>query len=182
MAKTFRSLNQLGKYVEKQIDDTMYKDMGEKVKEVQVKNIQQYVYGTYIPIRYKRRKSSGGLMDKRNMRKSMQYLNKGQNRVMRLGVVNMTKPSNAKSIVARSKYSLSHLIEFGDNYIDGLRYDFPRRSGRFSADLDPFYYSYLLPRSFTEATIIDMHKNALYINVLRKGLMKRGLDCMRIIG
>lgn len=64
---TFKNLDSLFKYIEKQVQDTMENEVVDAVKDNMAEAVQTSVYDAYSPMYYKRRMQNGGLIDKNNM-------------------------------------------------------------------------------------------------------------------
>ena len=64
---TFKNINNLLKYIEKQVQDTMTNEVADAVKDNMAEAIRTSVYAAYSPQYYKRRMNNGGLSDVRNM-------------------------------------------------------------------------------------------------------------------
>ena len=164
----FKSVKDLEKYLKKQVEDTLYKDVGEMVQDVQSIEIEKTVYSVYDPIMYDRRRESGGLKDKNNMRKHIHR--RGDSVILK--VINETKPSRGiHSKIGGSNYRLAELIEFGHGYSDGMQYDWVKNR-RGDA------YKYLKPRPFTERTINEIKNKKLHSKYMQQGLNQRGIDAV----
>ena len=64
---TFNNLNDLMKFMETQIQDTMCKEVADVAVEQLGNSVKTTVYDAYKPTKYVRRYSNGGLGDIRNM-------------------------------------------------------------------------------------------------------------------
>lgn len=64
---TFKNINNLLKYIEKQVQDTMTNEVADAATKNMAKAVQTSVYDVYSPQYYKRRMNNGGLSDTHNM-------------------------------------------------------------------------------------------------------------------
>lgn len=64
---TFKSLNELFAYIEKDIQDTMVNEVADEVKDEMVTAVETSVYRVYDPVQYNRRYGNGGLGARENM-------------------------------------------------------------------------------------------------------------------
>lgn len=64
---TFKNLNELFAYIEKDIQDTMVNEVADEVKDEMVTAVETSVYRVYDPVQYNRRYGNGGLGARENM-------------------------------------------------------------------------------------------------------------------
>lgn len=64
---TFKNLNELFAYIEKDIQDTMVNEVADEVKDEMVTAVETSVYRVYDPVQYSRRYGNGGLGARENM-------------------------------------------------------------------------------------------------------------------
>lgn len=64
---TFNNLNDLFKYIEKDIQDAMMNEVADEVKDEMVNAVDTSVYRVYDPVQYSRRYGNGGLGARENM-------------------------------------------------------------------------------------------------------------------
>ena len=86
----FDNLDDLFRYIEKQTQDVMKKEVADKAKQAMSEGVQSGVYDVYDPKYYTRRGKSGGLSDMGNYE-----VNEIPNGIE---VVNNTPPDNGKSV------------------------------------------------------------------------------------
>jgi hypothetical protein len=67
MAK-FKSLDHLYKYIKKEVNKSLDKDVSRVVKDEMKKVIEEVVYNAYEPSQYDRQKDDGGLLDESNIK------------------------------------------------------------------------------------------------------------------
>lgn len=153
----FKSLKELERYINKQMADVMRKEVAEKVKDVEQKNIDSTVYDAYAPFVYEHRRDNDGLHDRNNMQS--QVTQSGNS--VELTVENTTKGKD-------SNYEIAELIEYGDG-ANGKEYDFKKNR-------DGTSYKYLGSRPFTKNTVDELHRTGEHVDEMKKGLKKRGID------
>jgi hypothetical protein len=165
-SRTFRNINDLNKFLESKIKNTLINEVAVVAKKVEQKNIQATVYDAYDPIVYERRMHQGGLIDDRNMEAKLI----GNDT---LEIKNITPPNPKKfepkghSDVqegATLSGDLDKLIE-GGHGSNGLHYEYVVPGA-----------AYLNPRSFTKNTINDLKENKQHVEAMKIGLRKQGLD------
>lgn len=64
---TFKNLNDLFKYIEKDIQRVMLDEVADEVKDEMVNAVETSVYRVYDPVQYSRRYGNGGLGARENM-------------------------------------------------------------------------------------------------------------------
>lgn len=64
---TFKNLNDLFKYIEKDIQQVMLDEVADEVKDEMVNAVETSVYRVYDPVQYSRRYGNGGLGARENM-------------------------------------------------------------------------------------------------------------------
>jgi hypothetical protein len=162
----FSTLKQLEAYINKQMRDVLQNEVAEKVKDVEQRNIQDEVYEGYVtsqaggqPYIYQRRRTNGGLQDKKNMKSKVKNLGSGQG--VELSVENVAKGKD-------DKFRLDTLIEYGDG-TDGKEYEYKtNRDG--TAD------QYLRGRPFTNETVKELESSNEHVHVFKNGMKSRGID------
>lgn len=174
----FNSLEDLEKYLNKNIVDTLKNDVYNVVKEVQQENIQAEVYDKYRidedgeltePYRYKRRYKNGGLIADDNIVPNV--IN--NNNEIDLIVENIAKGAdrindyNGNSGNLSGEY-IAELIEYGDGY-NGLEYDY-------KGNRDNTAYQYLKSRPFMRKTVEELENSMLHVKALRNGLKSKGIE------
>jgi hypothetical protein len=161
----FKSLTELNKYLQKQIKDALNNEVSEVVKSEEQKKVKTEVYDKYNvvkgeqkePYKYKRRGSSGGLSDKRNMKHKVKNVRNGAE----LSVENRTKGQDENIYIA-------DLVEGGDGSF-GLDYDY--KSNR-----DGTANQYLQARPFQQRTVEALEQSGEHVEAMKKGLIRNGLD------
>lgn len=148
------NFNALTKEIQKRIDKSLKNEVFEEIRDVEQKNIDEYVYDVYQPKIYKRRETNGGLIDDKNI--VGELIKSGE-----LEVTNVTKPNSDYN--GTTNKDLPYLIENGLGE-KGYKYDYP-------ADL-PYVY----PRPFTEKTKEELIKTKKHVKALEKGLKNNGLN------
>lgn len=157
-----KSLTELNKYLNKQIRSVMEQEMATMVKNEESKSVEKNVYQQYQPndgepFIYERRKTSGGLADKKNMKHKVKNIPNG----VELSVENVTKGKN-------DKFKIADLVEYGDGF-DGKEYEY--KDNRINtAD------EYLQARPFTERTVESIQQSNEHLLVMKLGLKARGID------
>lgn len=158
MGKTFKSLNDLFKYIEKNVTEIMEKDVAQAVKDEQQRQINDLVYEAYEPYVYQRRMwSNGGLGDEEVM---VATIGKTADGVV-LSVVNLARGSNQEHLY------IAPLVEYGHDNGHG-KYQHPYNR-------DNTAWKFLRSRPFTEATIDALKKSGLHIEVMKQELNRRGI-------
>jgi hypothetical protein len=163
---SFDNLKDLFKYVEKEVSDSMKKEVSEVVKKVQQKAIEDEVYDKYNivggsqqePYVYERRRDHGGLSDPNNMIEVVQVIG---NEIV-LQVTNITKGKDDSGLY------VAELVEYGDNKGYG---EYEYKNNR-----DGTAYQYRNPRPFTKETINRLKESGQHIDALRRSLKTKGFD------
>ena len=143
----FKSLDDVAKFLQPKINKALTKEVAQKVKEVEQKNIQTTVYDAYKPKMYIRRLEDGGLIDERNMVSTL--LDDGL-----LGVRNVTPPNPNYIHDALTSDSIDEAVELGKEY------DFYNPG----------------PRPFTKNTAQELRNSKEHVEAMRVGLKNQGLD------
>lgn len=161
---TFDNLKQLEDYLNKQMADVMQKEVAEKVKDVEQKQIDKTVYDGYSPSsddgepwQYERRRDKGGLRSRDNMDVDVQMVGNG----VELTVENTTKGKD-------DNFEIADLVEYGDGY-NGKQYTYKRNR-------DGTANEYLRARPFTKNTADELEMTGEHIDAMKKGLKARGLS------
>lgn len=160
---TFSNLNELFKYVQEALSDTMQNEVTEVVKETESQAIEDEVYSRYNivdgerknPYVYQRRGVHGGLSDPDNMVQVVEII--GDQVVLEL--TNVTRGQQEPSLM------VADLVEYGDGV--GGEYDF--KSNR-----DGTAYQYLNPRPFTVETIRRLQESGIITKVVVESLRRKG--------
>jgi len=156
----FKSMKDLEKYLQSQINNSLQQDVAPIVKETMSAEIQNTVYAEYPnPHMYNRRKS-GGLESVENMNIDESLINSGV-----LSITNDT-PFDDRYDTENSGDGLAGLIEFGDGY-DGHTYDYTNYNGN---------SPYLEPRPFIQNSRDTLKQTGAHIKALKKGLKKSGIN------
>lgn len=151
LAKSFKELT---KEIQKRIDKSLINEVFEEIRDVEQKNIDEYVYDVYQPKIYERRDINGGLIADKNIVGKL--VKKGE-----LEVTNITKPNPDYN--GTTNKNLPYLIENGYGE-KGYKYDYP-------ADLP-----YVAPRPFTEKTEEELIRTKKHVKALKEGLKNNGLN------
>jgi len=162
----FNTLKQLEDHINKLMRDALNVEVAKVVKDTEQEKVITEVYDKYKPSSpdgepwiYKRRGSSGGLADQRNMKHKVVSL--GTANGLELSVENKT---NGKD----DKVQISDLIEYGDGY-NGLEYDW-------KDNRDDTADQYLQARPFQQKTVQELEQTNEHVEAMRKGLRRQGLD------
>jgi hypothetical protein len=140
----------------------MENEMATMVKNEESKSVEKNVYQQYQPDNgepfvYERRKTTGGLADKKNMKHKVKNVPNG----VELSVENVTKGKD-------DKFKIADLVEYGDGY-DGKEYEY--KDNRIdTAD------EYLQARPFTERTGETILQSDAHIETMKLGLKSRGIE------
>jgi hypothetical protein len=163
---TFNTIKQLEAYINRQMRDVLKTEVAEKIKEVEQRNIQDEVYEGYVtqntagePWKYQRRRTNGGLQDKKNMKSNVKILGTGQG--VELNVENVTKGKD-------DNFRLDTLIEYGDG-TDGKEYTYKENRDN-TAD------QYLQGRPFTQETVKELELTNEHVHAFKNGLKSKGID------
>lgn len=159
-------LERVNQQVMQHVDDALTKEVFRAVQDAEIDAIIDTVYNAYKPKVYKGRGSDGGMEDPQNIVIRGASASGGT-----LVVVNVTPPNpdgygkerGDEESVTTDKV-LPELIEYGDGY-KGYQYDFKKENA-----------SYMKPRSFTQSTIETLNAGRAYIEAMRAGLKRQGLD------
>ena len=154
--KEFHSLNELEKFLKKNIRLALLKDPPTAVKNLMRKHILKDVYFRYRPKEYKRRGINEGLYDK----DKIIFKSKKDNTVE---IYNIAK----RNIRYTNQY-LAPVIEFGHEGAEskGYRgYSFPYPQ-----------YAYYYPRPFIKNTREDLRKNKQHIKAFIQSLKSYGIN------
>ncbi len=162
MAKTFKTVEEALAHVAKEMLPAL-KQTAEVVKDVQAEKVKSEVYDAYgpnngEPWEYDRRKSNGGLQDKRNMIVENEKVTGNSASV---DIRNVTKGS-------QDNFEIADLVEYGDGF-NGKEYQY--KTNR-SDDAD----KYLKARKFTEATVIQLKQTGQHVEKFKQEMKKRGID------
>lgn len=71
MAKKVKSLSQLQKYIQKDVNDILEKEIAPRMEWLLKEHIQKDVYDVYSPNMYDRRGKNGGLLDPANIKSNV---------------------------------------------------------------------------------------------------------------
>lgn len=150
----FQSMNDFAKQVGILLDNILFDEVYEAVRDVQLEHIAEDVMDVYRPAEYERR--DNGLENPGNIWASRSSQNE-------LVVENVTQ-FNPDYGTENYGYGLVGLIEYGDGW-NGLYYDYrPKKNAR-----------YLKPRPFIANTRADLKTNKQHIQALKDGLKTRGI-------
>jgi len=143
----FRSLNDLARHLQKQINESLKEDVSEVVVKTMQRHIQEDVYDVYTPVPpekggYVRQKYDGGLIDRDNIKVSE--------------IENGIAVQNMRVDEETGKY-IAYTVETGTGY----DYEFPYSNK---------------PRPFTENTREELKQTGAHAQELKKSLQKKGLD------
>lgn len=69
---TCKNLNELFSKLEQDVNEILNEEVAEAVKEELSESVQTAVYDVYSPLYYKRREYTGGLIDQRNMKHTVE--------------------------------------------------------------------------------------------------------------
>lgn len=160
----FDKVSELMKYVQKEIADSLEKDVVPEIKNIEREEIQKVVYDAYNnlgtvridPYEYQRRMDHGGLSDPNNMIEVVEIVG---NEVI-LSVANKTKGQDNPS------YYIAELVEYGDGY-NGMEYDYKQNR-------DNTAYQYLNPRPFTAETVKRLESQGIHMQKLIDSLKGKG--------
>lgn len=162
----FKTLKQLETYLNKQMRDVLAQNVAPVVKDVEQRNIEDEVYQGYKtnntggqPWVYQRRRTNGGLQDKKNMKHKVKNLGSGQG--VELSVENVTKGKD-------DRYQIADLIEYGDGY-NGKEYTYKENRDN-TAD------QYLRGRPFTRETEKELQLNKEHIHAFKNGMKSKGFN------
>jgi hypothetical protein len=151
------------KLVRENVQSTLFEEVAQTIKEVEIKHVNEDVYSREPSGIYNRRYSHGGIGDIANLE---QYVEHGANSDT-LGISNNTKfnpyingVNGDLGFSRNSGYGLEGLIEHGDGW-NGITYDW--------AEGEP-------ARPFIQNSINDLKASKEHVRALAEGLRKRGLD------
>lgn len=155
----FKSLKDLEKYLQQQVNKSLERDVTPVVKKIMIEQIEDTVYSAYSPSEYKRRGQDEGLADPENIGGVMV----GNT----LEVINATQ-TNPDIYINHERYDsqnegdyLTPIIEYGQGY------DFARENGN---------AGYERPRPFISNTREKLKSTGAHVTALKKGLKKRGIN------
>lgn len=151
--KTFKSIEELEKYIEQQATEILATEGLKEVRKTMQKNVETEVYSKYTPnngepYRYERRKTNGGLQDEQNI----VVTNKRSDGV---DIENITTGTRG--------YRLDEVIESGKGY-------------EYTYNRDGANPPYTKPRRFVNKTYEDLRDSDAIADVLEKGLKNKGID------
>ncbi|MFC0903873.1 hypothetical protein ACFHWD_04105 [Clostridium sp. MT-14] len=150
------SLQQLREQLISRAREVAQKDMTEKIKDVEIETIEKTVYDAYYPMMYERRMSNNGLIDRKNI--DAQFTDNVNG--ISMYVTNNTR-GNTKWIMGSTSGYIEHIIEEGIGY---------------TWEYSDIYKQQPYPRPFTKNTINDLKQNKQYVQALKNGLKKSGID------
>ena len=162
---TFNNMKDLYAHVQNAIEKVLEPYVATAVKKVEQEMIIKTVYDVYSgvisgkkrPVKYKRRRDDGGLMDIDNMQSDV------KNGV--LTIKNITEPNDSYKTSMFFFQDLAEIIEYGDGY-NGFSYDY-------DTDTDDLYKQ---ARPFTKNTVRRLKDTGRHIQALKKGLKKLKID------
>ena len=162
--KFFDDLDDLFEEIENDIEDVMDQEVADKVRDVEQQMVYDVVYDAYTaqdPY-VERRNGNGGLADKDNM---VAYIDRNGDEV-ELFVDNVAR-GNPDADYTNPNVDLDAIIEFGR---------LPDRLGLYTKNKTGTEDQYLRARPFISETINELERTLSYIDALRDGLKRRGLD------
>jgi trans-2-enoyl-CoA reductase len=142
-------LEELMVKLQKQVQDVVETDVVETIKDMEIEHIKQDVYDAYNPVVYDRRKENEGLIDRNNIKGTIQ----NENNTISVDVTNDTI-ENPDYPPTTGEY-IDSIIESGEGYI---------------WKNSEIYKNQPFPRPFTENTYEDLKNNKQHIQALKKGL------------
>lgn len=154
------ALKKINRQLLPKINNALSKEVFSKARDAEVSAIEKEVYEVYDPHGYRRRMTSGGLSDPKNI-----VIEGGAATGGRLSVVNVTPPNpggckNGKFVTTDK--DLPSLVEYGDGY-QGYHYDFASDG------------AYMGPRPFTETAAENLKKTGAHVKALKDGLRRQGI-------
>jgi len=162
---TFKNLNELFKYINKNIKETLNDEVADSVRFEEQKQIEKVVYEPYQPNAYKRRRySDDGLQDVDMM---VAVVEQRGNEVI-LSVVNMAKGQDQEDLY------IAPLIEYGDPSMSNVNHG-QYGEYQYKYNRDRSSWRYLQSRPFTAETIAALKRSGVHIEAFKEGMMKRGI-------
>lgn len=158
MDVTFKSLNQMERYLQVQVEHILVNKVTKDVAKVAETMGLMSVYGAHTPSVYDRRRGTGrSLLDISNFEGKME----GGALVIR----NIAKANLAYSgKFDRTVKNLAELVEFGHGY-KGMKYSYSSKQGS----------PWKEPRPFIEPTRDELAKGSTLKNILQRRLKEQGL-------
>lgn len=150
MGNALRELIVFQNRLSKAIDNSLINEVQETVITAMHENIETEVYGKYNPTRYSRKRSNGGLLDRKNISTNLYY---GLHELM-IKNVRKSNLSDRKSIV-----NVTEIIESGNGY---------------NWKNSNIYHMQPFPRPFHEKTENDIIKDGRANKALINGLIRNG--------
>ena len=154
----FKSLKDLEKYLQQQVNKSLEKNVTPVVKKIMIEQIEDTVYSAYSPSEYKRRGQDEGLADPENIGGVMV----GNT----LEIINATA-ANPDIYIHGVKYEsinaddyLTPIIEYGQGY-------------EFHSDDGDSGYEQ--PRPFIENSRETLRQTKVHVKALKKGLRESGI-------
>lgn len=148
---SYDDIQELLNDIRSDIEDTLSDEVLDKVKDIELKHVEEDVFAVYKPKIYERREN-GGIDDPDNI--------VGDVHDMQLEVENVTR-FNDGYFSSNHGVGLADLINDGDRF-GGYFYDYP---GSFNQ-----------PRPFLDNTVEEIEKTDSVENALAEGLRKRKYD------
>lgn len=150
----FQSMDDFAKQVSFLLDNILFDEVFEAVRDAQLEHIDDDVMSVYRPVEYGRR--DNGLESPSNIWASRSLANE-------LVVENVTQ-FNPDYGTENSGYGLVGLIEYGDGW-NGFFYDYKIRDNA----------RYLKPRPFISNTRKDLQEHKQHVQAMKDGLKARGI-------
>lgn len=159
MARNFKTVEDLNRYLQSKIVESLERDVAPVIKNVQSTAVESEVYAVYTSqstskYRYKRRGQAGGLSDTNNMK---DYLT--------------TTPTGAKmTIVNEAKsedgtFNVAELVEAGHEGNSGHKYQYTYTEAGNEDD-------YLQARPFQKVTAERLNASKEHVTALKQGLSR----------
>jgi hypothetical protein len=146
---SFRNLNDLFKHINKQITESLEKNVADDTKELLKEKKQEVVYDTYTPY------STDGITP--HYERTYQLLNSNESKMLDANTLEITSPRGTDS---ESEVDIAYAVENGGYYSWGYTRDLNEEIGA---------------RPFMEETAIEL-KNGKAKEYLKKALESRGLN------
>lgn len=155
---TFKSIDDLMKYIQTAVTDSLQNETKEAVREEYKARINEDVYKSYTPSIYPRRGENGGLLADENIIGEMLDGNTLSVRDVAVPNVSLTDP--------KTPYTPDNDTRFA-SWIE---------EGNVPNIFNDGNYAWMEPRPFTQNTINELERNKAHVEAMKKGLKIRGID------
>lgn len=164
---TFRSLNALYSYLQRQVESAMDNEVSDVVKEVESEKVKEVVYDAYKSQEpySPRRMDNGGLSDTKNMTNTISV----DGNTTTLEIKNITQGHEMPSVSYTSGTT-------PPNYLAGIiEYGRPDHKGLYTTNATGTQDQYLQARPFEEETVNELNNTKQHVEALKKSLQSKGI-------